>query len=297
MSDTRWCFTINNWTEEEWASFQQVDCRYIVAGQEIGPRNGVPHLQCFVIWRGRKSLSYCRNIFPRAHWERARGTSMEAAQYCKKDKNFVEFGSCPKDPGTTEKERWEAALVSAKAGRLEEIPADILIRYTGNLLKIRTLFRPPAQSLPTMDFHWYWGETGTGKSMKARTENPGYYLKNIDKWWCGYEEQDCVIIEEWYPMEGSLQTRMAYYAKQWLDHHPFLAESKGGWRGMIRPKKIIITSNYSPQECFPDERLFGPMLRRLQVLHFNNFFPLNLHLSPVEQNIVYSPSVFPEYDG
>jgi hypothetical protein len=56
---------------------------------------------------------------------------------------------------------------------------------------------PPSQ--PTLDFWWYHGSTGTGKSRAAREMNPGYYLKELNRWWDGYDGHDCVLIEEFHP--------------------------------------------------------------------------------------------------
>lgn len=41
-------------------------------------------------------------------------------------------------------------------------------------------------NLESMDNHWYWGKTGTGKSHTARQEAPNAFLKTNTKWWDGY---------------------------------------------------------------------------------------------------------------
>lgn len=114
-----------------------------------------------------------------------------------------------------------------------------------------------------MDFHWWYGDSGSGKSLTARRENPDHYLKHPNKWWDGYNGQQCVIIDEWQPSHSML----AHHLKEWCDHHAFCAEVKGGTM-CIRPPKVIITSNYSLEECFPNQADLLPLKRRFTVKRF-----------------------------
>lgn len=96
----RWVFTLNNPTEEEeeqiraWAS---TNPEYLIFGRETGLNNGVPHLQGFVILKRKRRLVQLKRIpgFARAHFEVARGSTAAAADYCKKDGDFFEFGDTP----------------------------------------------------------------------------------------------------------------------------------------------------------------------------------------------------------
>lgn len=103
------------------------------------------------------------------------------------------------------------------------------------------------ESRPELDNWWYYGATGTGKTSTAFAENPGAYLKEPNKWWDDYAYQPCAIIDEWEPQHSELSS----YLKRWADHYPFKAEYKGGSFD-IRPSKIIVTSNFTIEECFPD---------------------------------------------
>lgn len=266
-----WCFTVNNWTSDSIDLMERLQglSRYLVYGKEVG-ESGTPHLQGFVIFEDAKTFTACKKCIPGAHLEACRGTCTQAADYCKKDGDFVESGRCPvtkEEQGELEKERYQRAWEIAKSGGdLEEVDPDIRLRLYGTLKRIKADYQQVPESIDELDFWWYYGSSGTGKSLTARAENPGYYVKNRNKWWDGYVDQPCVIIEEWNP---DMCLALQQYLKEWCDHHPFAAEVKGGTT-CIRPPKIIVTSNYSLADCFGHdiEGLFKPLARRFKVREF-----------------------------
>lgn len=274
VMNRRYVFTLNNYTpaEENAIKANASKCRYIVIGREQAPTSGTPHLHVFIVYHKNTRVAAARAMWPTraADFSFARESSMTCANYCKKHGDYWESGELPLEPGQAEAKRWEEALINARAGKFEEIPPDIYIRYVLNLKRIWADYQPIPQPIDTLDFHWYWGPTGTGKSVTARGNNPDYYLKGINKWWDGYRNQTCVIIEEWSPMNPELERAMGHLLKQWADHHPFPAEKKGSM-AMIRPQKIIITSNYSMEECFRDPNNLLPLKRRFQELHFSRW--------------------------
>lgn len=131
---------------------------------------------------------------------------------------------------------------------------------------------PPGtvRDVVTMDsidgsFLWYHGPSRTANSCKARAENPGAYVKLPVEHWYNYNGQDVVIIEDWFLGLHGLISNL----KQWADHYPFQAEINDGEFSLIRPKKIIITSNYTIDECFPCEQARQSMHRRFNEVYIN----------------------------
>ena len=264
-----WCFTINNWTPEDLQAVY--DCsrvRYFVLGKEVG-ESGTPHLQGYIYFESQRTLTAVHSDIPRAHLEPARGTPQQASEYCKKDGDFEEHGELPHSQerkGIDEKARWKRVRELALENNLADIDDDIFVRYYGTLKRIAQDHQRLPDPITDLDFHWFVGASGTGKSRTAREENPMYYEKNLNKWWDGFTDQPCVIIEEWHP---SVVPALCQMLKKWCDHHPFSAETKGGTT-CIRPKKIIITSNYTMEECFSQDLtgLLLPLKRRIQVREF-----------------------------
>lgn len=185
---------------------------------------------------------------------------------------FFIIGS--KRGGERNAENFEQAFELAKSGQLDQIDADILIRYYCALRRIQFDFRAPADNLPPISkdvkhAEWWYGATGTGKSRCSRLEYPNAYLKAANtKWWCGYSGQDTVIIDDF----DKDHHYMGYHLKIWCDMYSFPCEVKTQQNGVpIRPKKIIITSNYHPKEIWSDPSTLDPILRRCKVVHFVNF--------------------------
>lgn len=95
---SRWCFTWNNPDGNAEHHLGAIECRYIVFGREQG-ESGTPHLQGFVVFRHAYRFNRVRELLPGCHLESARGTSKQAADYCKKDNDFVERGEPPFSQG------------------------------------------------------------------------------------------------------------------------------------------------------------------------------------------------------
>lgn len=268
-----WCFTLNNYSDEEEGFIQEIpfdSFRYLVYGKEIGDDKKTPHLQGFVLFSSMKSLSQVKKFLgtDRVHLEPQRGTSIQAASYCKKDGNFVELGlhppQDPSDQGPKGREFWQEQLSHAKDNEIDKCHPEVQLRLYSALIKIRDANIPKPQPISELDFWWFVGPSGSGKSKTAREENPDAYLKDINKWWDSYDGEDCVLIDEWGPSDERLH---ANQLKKWCDHHPFSAEVKGG-RRVLRPKKIVVTSNWTIEECFLEENNLLPILRRFRVRRF-----------------------------
>lgn len=259
------CFTINTFDENTEEHLQGLECRYIVYGYEIAPTTGRPHFQGYVYFDNARSLDAIKKLI-KGHILIAKGAPEQNYDYCSKDGQYYERGIRPisdKAKGANEKERFKRTRELAKAGNFDAIDDDIYIRYRHTLKKIHLEDRPQPQDLDHgVHGVWIYGPTGTGKSTKARTDYPNAYLKDTNKWWDHYSGEDSVIMDEFGPEHAKYLTS---FVKKWVDKWIFSAESKGG-RMLIRPKTVVVTSNYSIDECFTGVDL-DAIKRRFKVIH------------------------------
>lgn len=281
---TRWCFTLNNPPDQWWQNSTRClndstvaakGIKYFVAGREVAPTTATPHAQGFVIFVSPKRRTAVLSLLDisGAHLEPARGTSVQAADYCKKDGTFLECGSLPKEraeAGQRERLRWDEALVNAQEGNFELIHPQIQIMQYQNLRRIAIDHSP---LVPTLTWaatqqpnQWYWGGSGKGKSRMARNTFPDAYPKMCNKWWDHYTGQPFVLIDDFDKSHSVL----GHHLKIWADRYPFIAEVKGLVTKNVRPHVIIVTSQYAMEDIWVESpETVEALRRRFKVTHFS----------------------------
>lgn len=162
---------------------------------------------------------------------------------------------------------WDKVRLAASTGDMEGIPSDIYIRYYGNLHRIRAdNIQPKFREVEVIVF---WGPTGTGKSHRAWTEagELAYSKDPRTKFWCGYDSQQNVIIDEF---RGAIDIS---HLLRWFDKYPVRVETKGSTRPLLA-SRFWVTSNLHPSDWFPqlDGDTLGALYRRLTIIKLETFF-------------------------
>jgi len=262
-------FTLNNYQDKPdlHLSLDQLPCRYMKYGKEVS-ESGTPHLQGMVVFKSQTSLKSAVKKLGGCHVEIMK--SLEGSLiYCSKDGDITERGDCPmsnKAKGEKGREYYQNIIDLAEQDRIDEIDPQARLQYRASIRGFRDDASKKRKLEDTDAQHeWYYGPPGSGKSRKAREENPEAYLKMCNKWWDGYEDEEVVLIEDLDVKHEVL----GHHLKIWGDRYPHLAEYKGGAK-KIRPQKIIVTSNFHPEEIFQDEKTLGPILRRFKCIQFGD---------------------------
>lgn len=195
------------------------------------------------------------------HWEVRRGTAAQASDYCKKEKNFQEFGTLSQQGKRTDLEEIGAAITSGSS--IHEVAMTYpgsYIRYSKGITALKEAmidWKPRNPDSPPK-IVWRWGLAGVGKTRSAYEAHKSVYLKTTPKWWNGYEMQEAIIIDDFEPKDWEFRELLRF-----LDRYPYRGESKGGMLEINSPF-IYITCEHPPTNYWGDANKLEQIMRRIR---------------------------------
>jgi len=260
-----YCFTWNNYNEHSENTLQQLitigTLKFVAFSREVAPTTGTPHLQGYCSFTNPRTVIQARAILKGCHVSTMIGSLLQSEVYCSKAAELIKFGEepiCNDNKGRAEAMRWQRARDLAKEGNLDEIDADIFIRCYSTLRRIKSDYAPKPEPVNPVCL-WIYGSTGTGKSHAIETRFPQCYKKCMDdlKWFDGYSGEEAVYLED----IDKYQVKWGGVLKRLADRWPMQASIKGSM-AYIRPKYVLVTSNYRIDEIWTDPQTVEPLQRR-----------------------------------
>lgn len=248
MTSRNFVFTINNPTEEKYELLRTIGCRFIAYADETAPTTGTHHIQGYICFTVPTRVTAVRKLLPGAFVDIMKGRIDQNDLYINKEGVATERGDKPKtqkEKGELEKARWTECREEMRQGLpLTDPQLDIMFGHHKKRIRREYLLSQPLQDTEEENV-WIYGPPRTGKSRAARDAYPNAYHKDLTKWWDGYTDQDTVIIDDY----GKYDVALTTLVKRWADRYPFPAEDKGGYM-QIRPRRVIVTSNFHPNEIW-----------------------------------------------
>jgi len=260
---------------------------YTKGQKEEGERTGYIHWQVYGYSKKKVSRQQIYRAFGFSSFDLEPTDSKAYIEYVWKEDTRIEgsqfeIGEKPFDGSI--KANWELVRNAAKAGNLEseDIPPHVFVHSYSALRRIASDYMAPTCMQRTTTV--IWGSTGLGKSRYAWAEAGwGAYPKDPNsKFWCGYQNQLNVIIDEF---RGGIDIG---HILRWLDRYPVIVEVKGSAKTLVA-QKIWITSNLHPRDWYPaiDRSTYEALLRRLGVTDF---------VSEESPNIIHADSFVFDWD-
>lgn len=223
---------------------------FIGQREESDSEDPYEHFHFAICFKQQKRIVTIKKLFPT--WNFKPITDIDGAiTYVTKLENrvpdsLVEGGTKPFIRSS--KRDWDKIKDSAKKGDFDSIDAQIFVTHYNSLKRIRADYCTPPERI-NINVFIYWGISRSGKSFRAKKEAEemgSYYCKiPSTKWWCGYQGQPCVILNEF---TGKISIE---HLLLWLDWTPCVVETKGGSTPLFATS-FWITSNKPPHQWWPE---------------------------------------------
>lgn len=254
MSKSRgFCFTVNNYDDNDEIMLQDMDYVYLIYGREIAPTTKTRHLQGYIYFRSPRSFNAIKKKLPiGAHIEFAKGDAPANREYCIKGGDWFEFGEMPVQGKRNDIIGLRNAIRDGQTD-LQIINDDVNVGAYAKYIKFadrcRTLYdKIKSNRFRQLEVVVIYGPAGTGKTRYVY-DHEGYEdvypLGQAQKemWFDGYDNEKILLIDDFYGW-----IKWAFVLKI-LDGHPLRINIKGGTRWAMW-EKVYITSNKPPWEWY-----------------------------------------------
>lgn len=285
-----WLFTCNRYNDDDESRIKELagdlGVKYLVYGREKAPSTGHAHLQGFVIFRHARKFSGVKTFFQGlTHADLRVGDDKAVAMmdYCKKGGDFVEFGDPPKTAqasgragGQKKQESWKVIVQKAKDGKfgwIEKHHPKIFTAHYRTFKQLHKDYGAMPKDEEEVTGVWIYGPAGAGKSHYAREKYGNFYDKPCNKWFDNYQGEPHVLLDDFDDKHAIL----AHFLKRWADRYAFSAETKGGQIN-LRPKKVIVTSQYRIDEIWSDSYTRDALNRR--------FYKIKIHIDSQGNRVI-----------
>jgi len=247
---SHWVFTVNN--PETLLDFALDDLvRYAVYQLEVGD-SGTPHFQGYIEFKRSCKLGRVKQALAEdtAHCEPRKGSQLEAVDYCTKEDTRVDGPWTYGEPSGGQGARMDLVRLKEDLDRgldltnVSDTHFPAFLRYNKGI-QLYINLRETQTVRENLDVVLYYGPTGTGKSFSASLYGQEAYWRSSStgQYWEGYAGERVVVLDDfggWEPYHTMLRL---------LDIYPYRVGNKGSSQ-ILRARKIIITSNYRPDEWY-----------------------------------------------
>lgn len=256
-----WCFTLNNYTEEEEQKIQKTECTFIIYGHEVAPETETQHLQGYVQFKKKVRMTAIKKIdgYERAHLELSKGTPEQNIQYCtKSDKDgYFKNGEPVKPRKRTDLDSIKKSILT-EGKTVYDIVDDIhnvqQLKFSESLMK----YQKPYKRTQPPHIICIWGESGIGKSRISYEYDEDVWLSPESlQYWHGYHGQKTVLFDEFRGSFCPYNTMLRF-----TDRYPVQVRVLYGFE-WLRADVIFITSCKPPEEWYDTLEDIEQLKRRI----------------------------------
>lgn len=266
-----YCFTVNNYTEEDIVKLNSIECKYIIFGKEIAPTTETKHLQGYVQFSQGKSFTQIQEWLPAGtHIEVAKGSPAQNIAYCSKGDDYLERGERPEQGKRSDIKDFVEEM---KRTTLE----DAALKFTDTYVKYPKAFRDinyyhTKAKLGRRDkmrtVIWIWGRPGSGKSKWVLDSLPVgkrvWYDSGAHDFFDNYSGEEIAVFDDLYYNTKNIKDLLRA-TDPWSNPVLNAKGTQTAWTADY----VFITSTESPQQFMLhiQDQPWQQMTRRVTVCH------------------------------